>query len=277
LDEAGFTASVLSPANLPVTPRSKSRKTDARDVTRILEVLRAHVLAGNALPSVWIPSKEVRDDREIVRRRLRLKEQLGRVKNEIHGLLSRYYVKPPSEIKTLWTKKHLAWLRSSVDELAHGAGLALSSLLRELEFYLGECAELEREVIALAGEARHRSKVAALTEIPGVGILTSMVFLTELGDLSRFGNRRELASYLGLTPRSFESGEQSERKGHISKLGPARVRQVLDQAAWVMVRWRPCAKEWFESRTPQGKDRKKMIVAVMRKLAIEMWHVAEAA
>lgn len=277
LDEAGFTAAVLSPTNLPVTPRSKSRKTDARDVTRIMDVIRAHVLAGNDLPSVWIPSREVRDDREIVRRRLRLKEQLGRVKNEIHGLLSRYYLKPPSEIKTLWTKKHLGWLRSLSGQLARGAWSALTSLLRELDFYFGECAGLEKEVLALAGEERYRSKVAALTAIPGVGIVTSMVFLTELGDLNRFGNRRELASYIGLTPRSFESGEQSDRKGHISKLGPARVRKVLDQASWVMVRCRPISKEWFLARTPKKKDRKRMIVAVMRRLAIEMWHVAQAA
>jgi transposase len=277
LEEAGMAVSVLAPTNLPVTVRSKSRKTDARDVVRILEVLRAAVLAGNPLPAVWVPPSEVRDDREIVRRRLRLKEEMGRVKNEIHGLLSRYGLKAPPPVKTLWTKRHLEWLRSLAGKLGHGAWVALSSLLRGLAFYRGECEELEREVVALAGEARYRSRVAALDAIPGVGILTSMVFLTELGDLNRFGNRRELASYIGLTPRSYESGEESDRKGHISKLGPARVRKVLDQASWTMVRCRASAKEWFVARTPKKKDRKRMIVAVMRKLAIEMWHVAQAA
>lgn len=277
LDEAGIVAEVLAPVNLPVTPRWKSRKTDERDVIRIMDVIRAHVLAGAALPAVWIPPAWVRDDREIVRRRLSLKEKMGEVKNQIHGLLDRYKLKRPVEMKTLWTKKHLAWLHSLEGELERGAWLSLSSLLRELEFFIAECGELDKAVLALAGEERHRSKVAALTAIPGVGILTAMVYLTELGDLSRFGNRRELASYIGLTPRSFESGEDSDRKGHISKLGPARVRKVLDQAAWTMVRCRASTREWFAARTPRKQDRKKMIVAVMRKLAIEMWHVAQAA
>jgi transposase len=277
LEEAGFLVSVLAPVNLPVTPRSRSRKTDARDVVRILEVLRAHVLAGNGLPAVWIPSAEVRDDREIVRRRLGLKEKMGSVKNQIHGLLCRYGLKKPSEVKTLWSKKHLCWLQSLSGQLRRGAWLTLSSLLRELGFYVEECKALEKEVLSLSGEARYRRKVGMLTEIPGVGNLTAMVFLTELGDLSRFGNRRELASYLGLTPRSWESGEDSDRKGHISKLGPARVRKVLNQAAWAMVRCRPGCGAWFAARTPKKKDRKRMIVAVMRKLGIEMWHLGQAA
>ena len=47
----------------------------------------------------------------------------------------------------------------------------------------------------------------------GVGVLTALVFLTELGDLSRFTNRRQLAAYLGLVPSSYETGKTNDRKG----------------------------------------------------------------
>ena len=110
-----------------------------------------------------------------------------------------------------------------------------------------------------------------------MGILTAMVFLTELGDLERFPNRKALGSYLGLVPRSWESGEQSDRKGRISKMGPSRVRKVLNQAAWSLIRWDPYWNKWFKARTPKGKCRRKMIVAVMRHLGIIMWHLALAA
>jgi len=273
----GFETSVLAPTRLPMTSKSRSRKTDKQDALRLLEVLRGHVLAGNDLPSVWIPPGRVRDDRELVRRRLDLKEKETQVKNQIHGLLRRYGIKKPSGLKTCWTKRYRQWLSHTLNFLAPGAERTLASLIRELDYWESERAAVDRELAALAGRSDYRPQVAALTALKGVGVLTALVYLTELGDLSRFPNRRALASYLGLTPRSYESGEQDDRKGHISKQGPARVRKVLNQAAWAYVRWNLKERSWFRRRTPGGKNKKKMITAEMRRLAIVMWHAALAA
>ena len=276
--EQGFRASVLAPTNLPVSPRSRTNKTDKRDVIRILEVMRGHVLAGNDLPEVWIPSPELRDHREVVRRRLALKEQLADVKNKIHGLLRRYGVKKPDSLKTNWTKKHLRWLHSEAPALEWGACRTLMSLLREYDFYEKECIAVEQHVLALAESDSYRDKVEALIGFPGVAVLTAMVFLVELGDMDRFPNRRALGNYLGLVPRCWESGEQQDRKGRISKQGPSRVRKVLNQASWSLVRWDPAWKGWFKIHTEEGKNKKrKMIVAVMRRLGIMMWRTAQAA
>ncbi len=184
LEAAGFRVFVLAPTHLPMTVKSRSNKTDKRDVVRILEVLRGHVLAGNSLPSVWTPPQQLRDDRELVRRRLSLKQELARAKNRVHGLLRRYGVKKPESIKTNWTKRHRVWLDSLDRVLDHGAARTLGSLLRELSYYESECLLIERELVALAGEDRYRARVAKLTEIPGVGLLTAMVFgSSELGVL----------------------------------------------------------------------------------------------
>jgi len=277
LEEAGLRIFVLAPTHLPHTVKSRSNKTDKRDVVRIQEVLRGHVLAGNSLPTVWSPPRELRDDRELVRRRLSLKEELARAKNRVHGLLRRYGIKKPEGVKTNWTKRHRAWLASLGKVLNPGAARALGSLLRELSYYESECCLIEKDMVSLAGEDRYRSRVSKLTEIPGVGLLTAMVFLTELGDMDRFPNRKTVGSYLGLVPRTWESGEQDDRKGRISRMGPSRVRKVLNQAAWSMIRWSPYWKAWFKRRTPGGKRRKKMIVAVMRHLGIMMWRQARAA
>ena len=279
LDAGGVAVSVLAPSHLPVSQKKRSFKTDKRDVIRILEVLRGHVLAGNDLPAVWIPSPELRDDREMVRRRLDLRERGAEVKNKIHGLLRRYGIKRPSSLKSLWTHKYVEWLRGIAAELEYGAATVLVSLLRELDFYLSESEVLEAELLKLAESARYAKPARALTRIKGVGVLTAMVFLTELGDMDRFGNRRQVSSYFGLVPRSYESGEQDDHKGHISRMGPARVRKVLNQAAWSLVRWDEAWGEWFKVRTAgSNKDRrKKMITAVMRKLGVYMWHTAQDA
>ena len=277
LENRGFRSFVLAPTHLPVTVKSRSNKTDKRDVIRIHEVLRGHVLAGNSLPAVWNPPRRVRDDRELIRRRLSLREQTSRVKNQVHGLLRRYGIKKPSWMKTNWSKQHLEWLYSLETVLDIGASRTLMSYLRELDYHQSECRAIEKDMLELAGSDRYRKQVGRLTEIPGVGVLTAMVYLTELGDLSRFNNRKQVGSYLGLAPRSFESGEQNDRKGRISKMGPSRVRKVLNQAAWSLVRWDPYWNQWFKDRTPKGKNKRRMIVAVMRQLGIKMWHLAQAA
>ena len=75
-----------------------------------------------------------------------------------------------------------------------------------------------------------------LTKLKGVAAPTAMVFLAEMGDLSRFSNRKQIGAYLGLVPSSDETGEGHQRKGHITRQGSPRVRRVLCQATWSRVR-----------------------------------------
>ena len=273
LVEHGFRVSVLAPSHLPTSQKSRSQKTDKKDVKRIMDVLRAHVLAGADLPEVWVPDTELRDDREIVRHRVRLGDEVTKIKNKIHGLLKRNGLKKPEGVDN-WSPAHFEWLKNVSESSPAGCGFALASLLRELDFYLSEKRAADRALKELSHRAEYEAQAEAMTSIKGVGLLTAMVFITELGYLGRFPNRRALASYIGLVPRSFESGEQNDRKGHISRLGPHRVRKLLNQASWVMVQHDPYWRDWFAERTPGNKkdDRKRMITAVMRRLAILMWH-----
>ena len=276
LEEEGFEVSVLAPTHLPSNQKTRSQKTDKKDVRRILDVLRAHVLAGNHLPKVWIPSPEIRDAREMVRRRIQLGEEMSRIKNRIHGMLKRNGLRKPSYLKVNWSDAHLLWLKRVAAELEYGACISLLSLLRELDFFISELAVVEEELLKLSRSPAYAKQVRALTGLKGVGVLTAMAFLTELGDVSRFPNRRALGCYLGLTPRTYESGENDDRKGHISRMGPWRLRKLLNQAAWVLVSWDDDWKLWFSERTPGDKKdiRKKMITAVMRRLGIIMWYTA---
>ena len=80
----------------------------------------------------------------------------------------------------------------------------MGTLLRQLKFLQGEIAALDAAVSKLSRAARYRKPADALQKLKGVGLLTAMVYLTEMGDLSRFSNRRQIGSYLGLVPTSNE-------------------------------------------------------------------------
>ena len=67
---AGIACHILAPTKMPKSLRDRKRKHDKHDAQKIFELLKGHVLAGNALPDIWIPDHQTRDDREIVRSRL---------------------------------------------------------------------------------------------------------------------------------------------------------------------------------------------------------------
>ena len=288
LTDAGIECHVLAPTHLPHTAHGRKNKTDDKDAQMILEELRAHVLAGWKLPDVWVPSLQTRSDRELIRWRLELCEQRTRVKNQTHNLLKRYQRRLPVWFSTSgdWSKRSLQWLRDQASEPSGEAEtqalhdcvrITLGSLIRLYERMCAERRELDKAILALAGTDRYRQAFRKLKLQKGVGTLTAMVFLTELGDLNRFANRRDLGAYLGLAPSAFETGNQNDRKGHITRQGPSRVRHVLCQAAWSAIRYSEHWREKYDRiRRDSPKRSKIAIVAVMRLLAITMWHAARS-
>ncbi|MEW6355422.1 MAG: IS110 family transposase [Planctomycetota bacterium] len=281
LTEDGIRCFVLAPTRISRSTKARKNKTDEKDGDRILELLRGHVLAGNKLPSVWVPDAGTRDDREVVRTRVDLGERSGRLRTQIGSLLRRCDVGKPAGVGKKWTKGHRRWLKGLLragSVLGAGARQALGSLLRQLAFYEEEVKRSDGDVEVLSEDVRYRSSVRALCELKGVQVLTAMVFLTEMGDLSRFENRRQIGSYLGLVPSSAESGEDSDRKGHITHQGSRRARRILCQASWARVRSDAKEKGWYEQVVLRNPKHKKIaIVGSMRRLGIVMWHRALAA
>jgi transposase len=275
LCDHGMECYVLSPTLLPKTPKSAKLKTDAKDAQMLLEQLRGHVLAGNPLPVVWTPPQRLRDDRELVRSRIDAAGSCSRTKLQILSMLKRRGIEIPKWYGGCWTRRWVAWLREKAGMLDAFVGAVLESLVERFEYYQREMRTLERHIRELARASRYAAAHDELRKIPGVGLLTAMSFLTEMGDLNRFENRRQVAAYLGLCPASFESGETNNRKGHITRQGPSRLRRILCQAAWSSLGRDPEATAAYE-RIKGGKAQrnKKALVALMRKLGIKMWHRA---
>lgn len=285
LQAEGIDAYVLAPTKMPCSSRERREKNDDRDALRILELVRAHVLAGNRLPSVWVPDPQLRDDREIVRMRLDVGNRLTCLKVQIQSLLKRHSTRRPPGVGGSWTKAFRRWIHELTMEpsettpaiLLFGTRQTLASLLRQLEFFEEEQERLDWQVMQLANSPRYVVAVQKLGQLVGVGLLGAMVFLTEIGDLHRFSNRRQLASYLGLTPTSDESGKANDRKGHISRQGSPRVRKILCQASWVRIRYDAQDKAAYERINAKNPKKKKIgIVAGMRRLGIRMWHAGKS-
>lgn len=277
--DAGIECYVLAPTKMPQSAEQGKRKTDERDAQNILEQLRGHILAGNELAKVWVPDLQTRDDREVVRMRLAVADKLTAARTQVRSLLKRNKVEKPKEVGKAWTVSDRQWLQRLTEAgqaLASGGRVALISLLRQIVALEAEIKELDKAVETLAATDRYRTAVETLdAQLTGVAILTAMVFLTELGDLRRFRNRKKIGAFLGVVPSSHESGESNDRKGHITRQGPARVRKVLCQAAWSRIAYDQ-EEHKVHARIVAKNPKKKKIatVACMRRLGVRMWRLA---
>jgi transposase len=276
--EHGIICHVLAPTKMKKSSEDRKKKTDAKDALRILEALRSSYLAGNELPEIWVPDPQMRDDREVVRTRVDMGKRISKEKTRILSLLRKYSVRPPDRVGKRWSSKFYEWLRclaaGEAPGLSPGARVSLTSKILQLHFLKEQEKHLDKAVKTLSETERYRESAEVLMSLEGVGILTAMIFLVELGDPKRFRNRRKVAAYFGLAPTSFESGEASDRKGRICRGGASRARRVICQAVWYQIGHTQSVKKEFKRMVKRNpKKKKKAVVALMRKLTIRMWHM----
>ena len=268
--DVGIECYILAPTKMRKSKKEQKKKTDESDAQLILETIKGHILAGNELPSIWIPDDKTRADRETVRARLDLGTKLTTVKTQVQTLLKAHRMKKPADVNKAWTKPYRKWLMSlSMD------WPALATLVRQIENLEREIMILDLDIKKLSEIERYAIPSKALVEnIKGVGLLTAMVYLTEMGDLSRFSSRQKTGAFLGLAPSSHESGEADDRKGHITREGSFRVRRVLCQATWSHVTHGGVETQLYNRIVKRNPKHKKIaVVAVMRRLGIRMWHI----
>ena len=145
--------------------------------------------------------------------------------------------------------------------------------------------EAERDAVVRQGEVipvpvvpegsdeQVAAKIATLTQLTGIGANDATLLEHEIF-YRNFHNRRELASWVGLTPTPWASGDTQRDQG-IGRDGPAWIRAQLIQMAWRWLRHQPdsALSKWFEKRTAgaRGRIRRVMIVALARKLLIALW------
>jgi transposase len=149
----------------------------------------------------------------------------------------------------------------------------------ELDRYLQLIELATQKKDELTAELEKAAAVRKNERVRGVGLLSSELLDREIGDWSRFSNRRQVASYTGLCPGEDSSGD-NRMSLSIDKHGNPRVRATLVELAWLLPRYQPDYKplaRWKAVFDPAGKapsaQRKKAVVALARRLAVDLWRI----
>lgn len=239
-------------------------KHDKLDSRILAELLRTGFLA-----EAWIAPREVREQRQLLRHRARSVQWATRAKNGVHGVVNRQGIRPPLE--SLFGPKGRAFL----------AELDLAKMDRwEVDDQLARLDLLEAQIGKLDQEIRRRSRAnrvaKALEEIPGIGPFIALLLVAEIGDIRRFPTPKHLASYTGLVPSLYASGEH-RWGGAITKQGSTLLRWALVQAAHQAARSARFSPYYQQQRERLGPG--KATVALARKLAVisyYRWRAAES-
>jgi transposase len=235
---------------------TRAQKTDRRDAELILKLL----LEGR-FPWIWVPTEAERDLRQLLMDRHHRMRMRTKVKNQLQALALNQGVQKG---RRLWSIAGMQQLRE-LPMLEHAA--------RRRDQLLKLLTDLDGQILALdvvvRREAEGREEARRLMTHPGVGPQTALGMVLTVGDISRFANSRQLASYLGLTPREHSSGGK-QRLGHISKQGSSFMRFLLVEAGQTAARGDDELKRAYR-RLAARKGRAIAKVMVARRLAVRLY------
>ena len=240
---------VAHPGQLRLIFRSKD-KNDRKDAERL-----AKLLYLGEVPTVHVPSIDVRTWRELINCRSQVIAKRTRAKNTIRSLLRSAGQTAPRH-PGLWTKQGVAWLRQ----------LPLPTVSQQLrrDLLLEEIETLNRQLRRIEQQLNHQANDSAavlqLRSIPGVGIRTAEAVAAFVDNPHRFRHAKAVGRYFGLVPRQDQSGNKNQL-GHITREGPPVVRRLVAEAAWQALRRSPTVRAYFE-RTQRGDPQRTKIALV---------------
>jgi transposase len=138
--------------------------------------------------------------------------------------------------------------------------------------------ERQRQQAIAHGRGPAVAKVRQMLRLRAIGPSGAWVYVNKFFGWRRFRNRKEVGAAAGLTPTPYQSGDESREQG-ISKAGSRHIRAVAIEMAWCWLRYQPRSRltRWYQVRFGRGgaRARKVGIVALARKLLIELWRYLE--
>lgn len=226
----------------------------------------AHLLRTDLLPKAYIPSRETRDLRELLRYRASLVSFRTQIKNKIHAVLSKNGINSP--YSDLFGKAGMTFLKQIRLREAYRQSIdGYLTIIQQINVQIDDISKNIDQIAKLDDKAQ------ILMSISGIGTYSALLILSEIGDVSRFPRENNIVSYAGLAPSVRSSGGKTYH-GHITKQGSRWLRWILIQAVPHVVDSSPEYKRLYNKLVAKkGKGTAK--VAIARKLLIAIYYMLQ--
>jgi transposase len=262
LREAGINCFVTHAADVPTSHKEKIQKLDPVDSRKLARTLRSKEFKPIHIPDQWLEA-----DRALIRQRFRMMKDLTRTKNRIRSILFQFGIQIPDRFTAAqtrsWSRNYMKWM----EELS----VNHESLRQTITNYLGigeaqrkELLLINKQVRTLSQSEKYRYNFGLLISIPGIGLITAMMILVQIGDIRRFDSLDDLCNYIGLVPSMHGSGDKLQT-GKMIHRGRKELKILLIEAAWEAVRLDPVMMATF-NRLKLRMNKYKAIIRIARKM-----------
>jgi transposase len=279
LREQGIEAYVIHPTSIPVSREHRRAKSDRLDLAMLQRSFLGWLRGERKHCSmVAIPTREEEDGKRPLRERERLTADVTRLVNRMKSLLAVQGIRN-FNVKLKKAGEKLAGLKTAAGEPLPPQALAeLQRTFERRRLAKQQIAEIDkgrRRRLEQAPQAGLNPMILILARVFGVGRMTAEALVRE-ALYRNLRDRRAVARYVGLTGSPDESGKKRREQG-LAKAGNGRVRRMLIQLAWRLLKHQPesALVQWYRARTADGRrdTRKVMIVALARKLLVAFWEL----
>jgi len=263
----GINSIIVNPADIPTTDKERKQKEDTRDNRKI-----AKQLSQSDLVPIYVPDIEIEGDRQLVRYRKTISKEITRSKNRIKSQLHFLGIEIPPRFSnaTHWPKRFTQWLEE-VEVPTNSAKIILDSHLETVTGLRKKQLMINRAIRQISKKDIYNKNYNLLISIPGIGALTSMIILTEIGDISRFENFDHLSSFVGFVPMTNSTGEK-DKVGDITIRRNSMLRGALIESAWVAIKADPVLMLAYQNLTKRMVANR-AIVRIAKKLLSRIRYV----
>lgn len=257
LEEMKYKVKLANPTKTRAIAEARI-KTDSIDASTLCDLLRANLIAES-----YIPSKEIRNLRNIMRQRRAIVKGRTQIKNRIHAVLLMNGIKLPY---TGLGQTAMKWIVEEIGITTIKSVLvSYINILEQFNFELKKIEERIREI------ALKNPQAVLLTTVYGIAEIRAMEIITEIGDINRFESSGKLCSYAGLIPSMKQSGT-TLRFGRLIKQSSKNLKFTLVEASWNLIRLKEDNRfREFYLKLSKKKGKQKAICAVARKLCCTVY------
>jgi transposase len=258
LIDEGIPCMVIHPADVPTSDKEKRQKSDRVDSRKL-----ARGLKNKDFEAIYVPTLQQQQDRSLLRINDKITRDITRVKNRIKSFLRFFGIVIPKEFQGKnWSKGFINWLENV--NPGGNADTSIAFLLNGYSMLRGQEIQLDKQIKDLSEQVIYKEKVTLLMTIPGIGLQTAMILLTEIWDINRFPHFKSLCCYFGLVPDCHDSGE-TKRVGGNTKRGNVYLKYILIEISWMCIRYDSSLLLTYKSAV-RVMDSNKAIIKVARKL-----------
>lgn len=259
----GISCIVLNAADIPTSDKERAQKEDKRDARKIATLLKAGVLEG-----IYVPSKEAVALRELQRLHYTVTKDLTRSKNRVKSYLFRHGIEICKEqfekSSTHWSNKFIQWLQDL--ELSPLLRLTLDELLENVIRLRNQKNRLLKTIRKeIQSNKELESQYEKLIKINGLGLISCITIITEVGDIKRFNTYEKFHSFVGLIPSTNSSADIEKIRG-ITNRANKRLRSILVEVAWISISKEPELLHYY-SELKQRMNSNKAIIRIAKKVA----------